>query len=814
MDIKSFYKKNLITILKKIICGLRSTPERKIGLFRKMLLRIGLSALIPLMIVIAISVEESYRFVSNESLRSANGISNMYAGRISAELSMKLDEVRAFARVCESFRLIPSHSRRFVISSAARSVLEKNYNVLSVWTLWEPGAIEDDIFQYRNTRLSMSNGAFSAFWYRANGSIVQGALTPDVYREVFYEEPKRILSEVMRSASHSSYPGIFDEEVILTSICVPIIVNKTFVGVAGFDIDIAEYLRIIEDVTIFKSGYAVLLDNHGICISHPLPGKIGTVIGDDISLEAQRELIAKIRSGGIFTFDKISLKSGETSRLFFSPIKMGNNSNSWYLVIIIPVKEINASAVRLVGLLFLIGLIAVAVLFSSIYLVSKNISRPLLTLMVNTEKIAAGNYNVCIDNDRQDEIGRLADSFNRMVVKLQKSMRDYHDANTALIERNEALRKAEESLRELNADLENKVTERTCELNNAVSGLQESNAELEQVLVNFTKAQDQIVASEKMALLGQLIANIAHELNTPLGAIRSSVKCIIQANAKLYSDIISFVVNLSDHERAFFMMISLRGRDHASFIGAPLERNEKRLIARRLKKAEIIEHEMLADDIDTLGIYDLEEDVIRFARMNRSDIIHSAAILTESVRASAIILNAADKAAGTVSALVNYSRKDEYETPMVVDPVQEIEMLLILYFNKTKFGVEIRRDYQCRKKVEGYRDRLNQVWVNILNNSLQAMDYQGKLEIATRLKDDSIMILFTDSGPGIPENIKQKIFEPFFTTKKYGEGTGLGLDICRKIVKRHNGSIEFESEPGKTTFTVTLKIKKEVEAEL
>jgi signal transduction histidine kinase/HAMP domain-containing protein len=787
--------------------GNKRRPKK---LFFRMLLLIGLSSFIPLSVVIAISVEESYRFVSNETLRYANEVSTMYAGKIGTELSMKLGEVRTLARVCENFRSVPPSLRRKVISSTARSILAKNTDILAVWTQWEPGAIGDDAAMYAGTDFSVANGGFNVTWYRKKGRIYQGRITPGEYLKSFYVEPKREMNEVLVPPYDYSYTGSGEDSVLETSICVPIIVDGKFKGVAGFDIDISEYSGIVSGIKVFNSGYAVLIDNHGRRISHPIPEKVGHSIDEDLPAGSGFEMRKSVSGGESFIVDGFSLLDGGRAHMFFSPIKIGKSANPWYLIVVIPLKDINASAVKLVILLFVIGVIALAVLFAAIYLISKNISRPLSDLMLHTEKVAAGNYNACISNNRTDEVGRLAESFNRMVLKLHRSMRNYHEANDALIRKNSSLLEAEESLRVLNADLENKVASRTAELNDAVSGLRKSNEDLEFALKNFTMAQDQIVASEKMALLGQLIANIAHELNTPLGAIRSSVKCIIQSNASLYSGFIPFVMSLGSDELEFFIMIAKRGRDHASFIGAPSERDGKRGLARRLRKAGVPDPEMLADDVDSLGVSDLEEDVISYANSGRSDIIHTAAMLTESVRAGAIIRNAAEKASGTVAALVNYSRKDEYETPVVVDPVQEIEMLLILYFNKIKFGVDVRRNYQCRKKVEGYRDRLNQVWVNILNNALQAMDYQGRLEISTRLNDDCIEVSFTDSGPGIPDDVKPRIFEPFFTTKKYGEGTGLGLDICRKIVERHNGSISFESEPGRTVFTVSLKIKKDV----
>jgi signal transduction histidine kinase len=103
-----------------------------------------------------------------------------------------------------------------------------------------------------------------------------------------------------------------------------------------------------------------------------------------------------------------------------------------------------------------------------------------------------------------------------------------------------------------------------------------------------------------------------------------------------------------------------------------------------------------------------------------------------------------------------------------------------------------------------YPDELNQLWTNLIHNALQAMNHEGELLIDIDLEGDFIVIKITDSGCGIPDEIKPQIFEPFFTTKPAGEGSGLGLDIVKKIVSKHDGHISVDSCPGKTTFTVCL----------
>jgi signal transduction histidine kinase len=103
-----------------------------------------------------------------------------------------------------------------------------------------------------------------------------------------------------------------------------------------------------------------------------------------------------------------------------------------------------------------------------------------------------------------------------------------------------------------------------------------------------------------------------------------------------------------------------------------------------------------------------------------------------------------------------------------------------------------------------FADEIGQVWTNILQNAIQAMGGRGKLRVEAQSEGAYVRVSFTDNGPGIPPEILPRIFEPFFTTKPRGEGTGLGLDICRRIVEKHHGRIEVSSQPGQTTFHVFL----------
>jgi two-component system NtrC family sensor kinase len=123
-----------------------------------------------------------------------------------------------------------------------------------------------------------------------------------------------------------------------------------------------------------------------------------------------------------------------------------------------------------------------------------------------------------------------------------------------------------------------------------------------------------------------------------------------------------------------------------------------------------------------------------------------------------------------------------------------------------KKGIEVNRNYEEIPKVNCYPDELNQVWTNLIHNSIQAMGNEGTLDVSIKSQKETVQIIITDSGSGIPEEIVGNIFDPFFTTKPAGEGSGLGLDIVKKIVDKHDGEIFVKSRTGKTSFTVTLPL--------
>jgi signal transduction histidine kinase len=168
------------------------------------------------------------------------------------------------------------------------------------------------------------------------------------------------------------------------------------------------------------------------------------------------------------------------------------------------------------------------------------------------------------------------------------------------------------------------------------------------------------------------------------------------------------------------------------------------------------------------------------------------------------ITTAIERSSKIVMALKNYAHYNHSADKVLTDITEGIETVLTLYHHQLKHGIEIERNYDTSAPVWCYADELAQVWTNLIHNAMHAMDKKGTLQVSVFPRMDDLVVQFTDSGCGIPANLRQRIFEPFFTTKPAGEGSGLGLDIVKKIIDKHQGTIDVESRPGKTTFTICL----------
>jgi len=385
---------------------------------------------------------------------------------------------------------------------------------------------------------------------------------------------------------------------------------------------------------------------------------------------------------------------------------------------------------------------AILILFAITFtLVWRPIIKSLEELQIGTAEIAAGNLDCRLNIITGDEVEKLAKAFNYMAIKLTESRQTLlkNDELTAINQR---------------AQLE--IDER-----------KQAEIALQEALGQLKSTQAQLIQTEKMSSLGQLVAGIAHEINNPVNFISGNI------------------MHISEYTRDLLELIRLYNENFPN------------------------PSDQIQDKIDDIDLEFILEDLPK--------VINSMQIGSHRIRE--IVLS-----------LRTFSRLDEAEMKEV-DIHEGIDSTLLILQNRLKEKpehpeIKIIKYYSNLPLVQCYAGQLNQVFMNIISNAIDSLEsynnqrslaeiqnHPGQIKIYTELTDNNqIQIRIIDNGQGIPDSIKNKLFDPFFTTKPVGKGTGLGLSISYEIiVNKHSGVLQCESEVGKgTEFRIEIPLHQSI----
>ena len=297
-------------------------------------------------------------------------------------------------------------------------------------------------------------------------------------------------------------------------------------------------------------------------------------------------------------------------------------------------------------------------------------------------------------------------------------------------------------------DAKNLIGQNMAELEIQKKLTEEKNIALNIVLNNLKEAQSQLVQSEKMASLGQLTAGVAHEINNPINFVSANIK--------------------------------------------PLKEDLKDLIACINNYRQTVKDKGLEKEFADVQKFNDQTD-IDFVLTEVNDLLKG-------------IEEGASRTTEIVKGLRNFSRLDQHVVKKA-DLNEGIDSTLTLLHSTYRDRIEVIKNYGAIPEIDCFPGQINQVFMNLLSNAIQAIKGEGKIFITTTADDSNVRITIKDTGSGMTEEVQKKIFDPFFTTKEVGKGTGLGLSISYGVIEKHKGKLEVFSQPGEgASFLITLPL--------
>jgi signal transduction histidine kinase len=442
------------------------------------------------------------------------------------------------------------------------------------------------------------------------------------------------------------------------------------------------------------------------------------------------------------------------------------------------------------NLLLISSLVSIIVSIAIGIIVYFHLKNSFSELLQISDAIEIQRYEQRFSSISKDEIGKIGHSINSLLNNVSNMQREFLIQSQSL----------EEKVKERTRDLE--IQKVSAEFSKFEAEVAKQTAE--KTLAELKDSQEKLIRSEKMIALGQLVDSVAHEMNTPLGAIKASAEHIKKSMKGSAAYIFDLIRYLKIKEINLIQSILILNFNNE--ISSREERALKKSMTNELLSRDIPNAYEVAETLVPLGITDISKEYDHLWVHEKSrEILQLLDLQVGLEKRAFVIEKSVDKTSKIVNVLKTFSNEN-LDKKKEINLIDGLETTITIYGNFLRKGIALHRKYDFKPLISCYPEKLIQVWNHLLQNSIHAIQTNGEIIISVKegTSKPSVLVSFQDNGKGISEDIKDKIFDPFFTTKKSGEGSGLGLHICREIISQHRGIIYFESKPNNTIFTVEI----------
>ena len=373
--------------------------------------------------IVSISYIESSRFLAKAAYKEGDLQASLSGEQVQARLSEAVVDARALASVLVGLKSAGAVDRS-AIDSVLKANLEAHPSFLATWCVWEPNALDGKDAKYRNTPLSDSTGRYLTAYDRGRGAI-QRSVCVDYDKPGagdWYLVPRDSKKEFVPEPFSYTYTGKKEDSILMTSVCVPIVIDGKVAGVVGHDYSVASLAEMVKNIQPYKNSYATLVSNAGIRLYHPKAEQIGRVMGDDVP-DRQAAMLAAIKAGRTYFLTKKNLSTRTLSYLSLAPIRIGSDEHPWSVAVVMPISDLLTPLRVILVSMLIIGLAGLAIGLVALLLVARSISKPVGLVNSAVLRFAEGDFSLSgLDvgalekmRRRGDELGETGRAFDILV---------------------------------------------------------------------------------------------------------------------------------------------------------------------------------------------------------------------------------------------------------------------------------------------------------------------------------------------------------------------------------------------------------------